>query len=96
MVFENSNIECRLTTIDNPFDPFEDFSSWFLFDSQKGYDCCSKVARVAKTYDSMTEDEIIEATNDAIDEIIASDPLDIYKKVYRKSEDTDIPSPSEE
>ena len=24
--------KCMLTTIDNPFDPFEQFTSWLLFD----------------------------------------------------------------
>ena len=28
---------CMLTTIDNPFDPFEQFTSWMLFDKEKGY-----------------------------------------------------------
>ena len=25
-----------LTTFDNPFDPFEQFTSWFMFDEEKG------------------------------------------------------------
>jgi len=95
MLFEPTNIECRLTTIDNPFNPFDDFASWFLYDSQKGYDSCSKVARVAKVANSMTEDEEIEAINNAIDEIIAADALDIYKKVYRTSFES-TPSPVED
>lgn len=82
-----SNVEVRLTTIDNPFDPFDDFVSWFLFDSQKGYDSCAKVARVAEITDSMTDDEQLAALNDAIDSIIAADPLDVYKKAYRKTDD---------
>jgi len=87
MAYEPSNIESRLTTIDNPFDPFDDFASWFLYDSQKGYDSCAKVARVANIVNSMTEDEQLAALNDAIDAIIAADPFDIYKKVYRKADD---------
>ena len=26
----------RLTTLDNPFDPFEEFSDWFYYDMEKG------------------------------------------------------------
>ena len=29
-------IETTITTFDNPFDPFEQFDSWFLFDCEKG------------------------------------------------------------
>ena len=50
--------ECRLTTVDNPFDPFEDFTSWYLFDMEKGYDCCGRVDRLANYSDDMTENEI--------------------------------------
>ena len=31
-------VEYRLTTIDNPFDPFTEFDQWILFDKDKGYD----------------------------------------------------------
>ena len=47
----------RLTTIDNPFNPFEDFTSWFLFDCEKGYNTCCYLAKIAKTSDSLSENE---------------------------------------
>lgn len=78
------NGEVMLTTIDNPFDPFEQFTSWFLFDVEKGYNTCSYLARIVKTSDDMTQKEVDEEVERAIDEIISYDFLDIYKKVRRK------------
>ena len=77
---------CMLTTVDNPFDPFDDFTSWFLFDIEKGYDSCGKVMRIAKLSDDLTEKEEDVEIERAIDEIIKYDPLDVYKKVTRKIE----------
>lgn len=74
---------CMLSTVDNKFDPFEDFLTWFLFDIEKGYDCCGKVARIAKFADDMTQKEIDEENERAIDEIIANDFLGLYKKVIK-------------
>ena len=76
--------ECMLTTVDNPFNPFEDFTSWFLFDIEKGYSSCGKLMRVAKLSDDLTEKEEDAEIERAIDEIIKYDPLDIYKKVTIK------------
>ena len=73
-----------LTTSDNPFDPFEQFASWLLFDKEKGYDSCEKLARMANITDDMTQKEVDEETNRAIEEIIRLDFLDIYEKAYRK------------
>ena len=28
--------DCRLTTFDNPYDPFEQFALWMLFDNTAG------------------------------------------------------------
>ena len=70
-----------LTTIDNPFNPFEQFTSWFLFDVEKGYYTCSYLARIANVTDSMCEKEIEDETERAIDEIIKYDFRNIYKKV---------------
>ena len=70
-----------LTTFDNPYDPFDDFTSWFLFDVQKGYNSCAYLARIAKISDELSEQEINEEIEKAIDEIIKYDFMNIYKKV---------------
>ena len=81
--------DCRLTTVDNPFDPFEQFTSWFLFDVEKGYNTCSKLDRLSNVTEDMSQDEIDEEIERVIDEIIANDFLNVYKKVRRKEEQED-------
>ena len=78
---------CMLTTFDNPFDPFEQFTSWFLFDTEKGYNTCGKLARIAKSSDSFTDKENSEEIERAIDEIIQYDFMNIYKKVSKEVAD---------
>lgn len=73
-----------LTTIDNPFNPFEQFKEWFLFDKEKGYDSAERVDRIAHYTDDMTEIEINQETERAIDEIIQYDFLNVYKKVSKE------------
>ena len=72
-----------LTTVDNPFDPFKQFDSWFLFDVEKGYNTCSYLGRIARTSDQFSEDEDDREVERAIDEIIKNDFMNIYKKVYK-------------
>ena len=75
--------QISITTIDNPFNPLDDFESWFMFDIEKGYYTCSKLARLSKMSDDMTEKEEFEEIERVIDRLIEIDPLDIYKKVVR-------------
>lgn len=72
-----------LTTVDNPFNPFEDFRSWFLYDIEKGYNSCDYLGRIVNITDDMTQKEINSETERAIDEIIEYDFMDVYKKIYR-------------
>ena len=82
--------DVMLTTYDNPFNPFEQFSSWFLFDVEKGYNTCERLARVANIPEGLSEKETEVATNKAIDDMIKYDFLNIYKKVYSTSSSKDI------
>lgn len=77
--------DCMLTTFDNPYDPFDQFTLWLMFDKEKGYNTCEYLARIVQLSDDLTEKEVDEETERAIDEIIKYDPFNIYKKITRES-----------
>jgi hypothetical protein len=70
-----------LTTFDNPYDPFEQFDSWYMFDMDKGYGSCSYLDRIARTSDQLSDEENDLEIERAINEIIKYDFRNIYKKV---------------
>ena len=72
-------MRCALTTFDNPFNPFSDFTQWFLYDEKKGYHSTAYLGRIARTSDQLSEEENDKETERAIDEIIKYDELGIYK-----------------
>jgi len=76
--------ECRLTTIDNPYDPFDQFSLWFLYDIENQYFTCEYLGRFAITSEQLSDEENQEEIERAIDEIIKYDFRNIYKKVFKK------------
>lgn len=72
-----------LTTKDNPFDPFTQYESWYVYDTVHGYNTCAYLARIARTSDQMTDEENDAEVESAMNEIIANDPFDLYKIVTR-------------
>lgn len=77
--------KCMLTTVDNPYNPFDDFNLWFMFDIEKGYNSCAYLGRIARTSDQLSEEENDLEIERAIDEIIQYDFMNIYKKVVQNS-----------
>lgn len=75
--------EYMLTTVDNPFNPFEDFDEWFAYDTQNGYNSCSLLARISATSNEMSEYENQTELNFAIDRILDLDLTGTYKKVCK-------------
>ena len=80
--------DCRLTTFDNPYDPFEQFTSWYMFDCEKGYNTCSKIARLVNITDEMSSVEVQREEERVIDRLIELDFMNIYKKVHRNDKKT--------
>lgn len=76
-----------LTTIDNPYDPFENFDEWYAYDVQSGYNTCSYLARIAITSNELSEADEAIAIDQAINEIVELNVLGIYKKVHKQKSD---------
>lgn len=67
--------EVMLSTIDNPYNPFDNFDQWYAYDELKARQenrptCCGYLARVDASSDEVSEAEQIQTMNDIIDEII--------------------------
>ena len=76
---------CMLSTFDNPFDPFEQFTSWLMFDKEKGYDSCERLARIAKITDEMSQKEINNEVERAIDRLIQLDFTNTFIKIKKET-----------
>lgn len=79
-------MDYAITTVDNPYDPFDNFAQWLLFDELMGYHTCAWLARASHLSDLMSDEEREQAMTRAIDEIVLSDPANIYRKVTRDLE----------
>lgn len=75
--------QIAITTVDNPFDPFDQFDDWYKYDCDCGYNTCSYLARLTNTSDSLSDGEYKKEVERAIDKIIENDPAKLYKKVYK-------------
>lgn len=79
-----SNRLVAITTIDNPYDYFDDFTNWLMFDTEKGYYTCNKLARLSDDTFGLSSVEENRENERAIDRLIELDPLDIYIKVVKE------------
>ena len=77
------NDVAMLTTIDNPYSPFTQNDAWVAFDRQMGYFTPEYLARIAMTSSILTDEQNEAIIDDAINEIVALNPLGIYRKVYQ-------------
>ena len=53
------------------------------YDEEKGFHTCSYLGRIARTDDEMSDEEFRKAIEQAIDEILKYDFMNIYKKVRK-------------
>ena len=79
-----SAVDYRLTTIDNPYDPFDEWDNWYSYDVQQNYFTTELLDRVSFNSEELSDEDQLLATEQAIDDIIAVDTLLIYRKVGRK------------
>ena len=84
-------VESMLTTTDNPYNPFENYPAWFAFDTARGYNTSTFLARLVVTSENLSYPDQRLAIEQAIDEIVAENITGLYKKVTKEfSEEQEI------
>lgn len=78
--------DCMLTTMDNPFNPYFEWDSWYEFDHEKGYFCCEYLARISSDSYLLSDEFNDKESLFAIEEIILRDPDPNYCKIFRNGE----------
>lgn len=73
-----------MSTVDNPFDPETQFDDWNKFDEDNDYGTCALLARIIKTSDELSYEDNLFEEETAIDEFIAADFQNIYKKIVKE------------
>ena len=72
----------RLTTFDNPYNPFTNYAEWHMYDCMNlGYGSAEYLSRIAHTSEQLSDYENDEEIERAIDEIVVLDPFGIYRKI---------------
>jgi hypothetical protein len=70
-----------LTTFDNPYNPFDYFTLWQMFDKEKGYDSCERLMRLANIEEGMTQLEIDTEVDRAMTVLISNDFTNTFERV---------------
>lgn len=76
-----ADVHVALTTIDNPYSPFDQWDEWRAFDEAAGYNTSALLARVARTSDELSESDQELALNDAMNEVIWMNDTGLYRLV---------------
>ena len=74
-------VTAMLTTVDNPYDPRENFEAWYAWDVSHGYNTSAYLARVLVDADDAPGPVRDRQVEEAIDEIIEAHDGEIYKKL---------------
>lgn len=60
----------RVTTTDNPFNPFTEWDEWYFYDLSKGYSTCERLDRLSNTSSQLSDELNNEELEQAIDQLI--------------------------
>jgi uncharacterized protein (DUF2267 family) len=79
----DDSAEFMLSTIDNPWNPWNNYDEWYQFDRSQHYDTTGFLARVANISNDLSDLDRDEAIREAIDEIVKQNVSGNYIKVTK-------------
>ncbi|NCA91990.1 hypothetical protein EOM82_01885 [bacterium] len=81
--------DIRITTADNPYNPFTEWEQWLIYDRVNGYYSCERLASITTVSDQLSDDENYDTIEEGINELIRYGAFDKdgniieFKKVYK-------------
>ena len=60
----------RVTTADNPFNPFTEWDEWYFYDLSKGYSTCERLDRLSNTSSQLSDELNNEELEQVIDQLV--------------------------
>ena len=60
----------RVTTADNPFNPFTEWDEWYFYDLSKGYSTCERLDSLSNTSSQLSDEVNNEELEQAIDQLV--------------------------
>lgn len=79
------SINYKITTTDNPYNPFTQFDEWYAFDVAMGYHTCAYLARLVNTSNALTQEDEDELVLEAMQEIERMNITGNYKLISRNN-----------
>jgi hypothetical protein len=77
-----------LTTVDNPYNPHEEFNDWYAYDTRTGYNSLEFLARIAKVSNDLSEKDYALAISNAVDEIVQENASGMHTKILIQDDST--------
>lgn len=75
--------DAMLSTVDNPWDPFDAYDEWYAYDRAKGYNTPSLLARIADVNYDLPDANVKFAIRQAMDEIVELNVSGMHTLVHR-------------
>lgn len=76
-------VETMLTTVDNPYNPFDHFDQWLNWDVIAGYNTCSLLNRICKNSEELSPKEQEEVFRDAMLDILDNDATGMFSIICK-------------
>jgi hypothetical protein len=77
--------QVAITTVDNPYDPFDQFKEWYTWDMNANYHTPSLLARLVDSSYELSEADQLVALENAIDEMLQENVTGMYRKLVKDS-----------
>lgn len=77
--------QAMLTTVDNPFSPFDQYQEWYEYDRSAGYHTPGLLARITQFSFNLSDADQAMAIRKAMDEIVKENVSGVHRLVTRSA-----------